>query len=132
MQKVGDSLLKLYLPLFTLQVAQDLTNTMLEFMSIKSLVRGSVLSHDDDDEKSIKFLMKLFLLHRTMQWNGEKYEPNKTGSRNANSFLMVMISQRKLRQRKTAQIEYFGVCTSEFNFEADSILKESETNITGN
>ena len=62
----------------------------------------------------------------------QKYEPNKTGSRNANSFLMVMISQRKLRQRKTAQIEYFGVCTSEFNFGADSILKESETNITGN
>ena len=62
-KKVGDSLLKLHLPLFTLHVAQELTNTMLEFMSIKSLVRGSVLSHDDDDEKPIKFLMKLFLVH---------------------------------------------------------------------
>ena len=77
MQKVGDSLLKLHLPLFSLQVVQDLTNTMLEFMSIKSLVRGSVLSHDDDDEKSIKFLMKLFLLH-SLPLNGTEKNMNQT------------------------------------------------------
>ena len=77
MHKVGDSLLKLYLPLFSLPVVQDLTNTMLEFMSIKSLVRGSVLSHDDDDEKPIKFLMKLFLLH-SLTLNGTEKNMSQT------------------------------------------------------
>ena len=40
-----------------------------------------------------------------------------------------MIGQRKILEMP--QIEYFEVCTSEFHF-GDSILKESETNITDN
>ena len=107
---------------------------MLEFMSIKSLVRGPVLSHnDDDDDKLIKFLMKLFLLQNLLPLlNGIEENMSQTKLDQANSFLMVIIGWRKTEDKKKAQIEYFGVCTSGFHFGADSILKESETNITDN